>query len=165
MMLKYALSSAFLVATRAFVVAPRRARGVPSHLFLLDNLFSNQPKGQNSNNGNNHYPIYADESVMNPKAHGTSATPVQQNLRWNCDYASADRICNFNRHYAEHAGYWQTTDFLKTYKNEEQPIKFYDSNTGELLFTAPVGRSMEGTTLVLTLVALRFAEVLFPIQY
>lgn len=53
------------------------------------------------------------------------------------------RICNFNRHYAEYAGYWETTDFLKSLKDEEQPIQFYDSVTGALLFTAPVGRTME----------------------
>jgi hypothetical protein len=38
---------------------------------------------------------------MSPKAHGTSSTPVQKDLRWGCDYDTADRICNFNRHYAE----------------------------------------------------------------
>lgn len=32
------------------------------------------------------------------------------------DRETADRICNFNRHYAEYAGYWQTTDFLKYVK-------------------------------------------------
>jgi hypothetical protein len=43
------------------------------------------------------------------------------------------------------AGYWQTTDFLKSIKEgkEELPVKFYDSVTGKLLFTAPVGRTME----------------------
>jgi hypothetical protein len=57
----------------------------------------------------------------------------------------SSRICNFNRHYAEYAGYWETTDFLKAVASgeEEQPIKFYDSVTGALLFTAPIGRSME----------------------
>lgn len=30
---------------------------------------------------------------------GTSAVPVQPNLRWNVDKDVADRICNFNRHY------------------------------------------------------------------
>jgi hypothetical protein len=25
---------------------------------------------------------------------------VQKNLRWGCDFETADRICNFNRHYA-----------------------------------------------------------------
>lgn len=45
----------------------------------------------------------------------------------------------------QYAGYWQTTDFLKSIKEgkEEVPIKFYDSVTGKLLFTAPVGRTME----------------------
>jgi hypothetical protein len=46
-------------------------------------------------------PILAEDTIMNEKAHGTSPAPVQKNLRWNCDYETADRICNFNRHYAE----------------------------------------------------------------
>jgi hypothetical protein len=45
--------------------------------------------------------VMGDETLMSPKAHGTSATPVQKDLRWGCDYDTADRICNFNRHYAE----------------------------------------------------------------
>jgi hypothetical protein len=45
--------------------------------------------------------ISGDESIMSPKEHGTSHTPVQSNLRWDCDGKLADRICNFNRHYAE----------------------------------------------------------------
>ena len=89
------------------------------------------------------YPIMAEESVMSQKKHGTSDSPVQKDLRWSCDYETADRICNFNRHYAEYAGYWQTTDFIKSLKDEELPIKFYDSVTGKLLFQAPVGRSLE----------------------
>lgn len=28
---------------------------------------------------------------------GTSAVPVQENLRWGCDVKKADEICNFNR--------------------------------------------------------------------
>ena len=46
------------------------------------------------------FPIYGEESIMRPKAHGTSEKPVQENLRWGCDWKTADRICNFNRHYA-----------------------------------------------------------------
>ena len=45
--------------------------------------------------------VMGDETLMSPKAHGTSSTPVQKDLRWGCDYDTADRICNFNRHYAE----------------------------------------------------------------
>jgi hypothetical protein len=45
-------------------------------------------------------PIQGDESIMSEKKHGTSETAVQKDLRWGCDYDTADRICNFNRHYA-----------------------------------------------------------------
>jgi hypothetical protein len=51
-----------------------------------------------------------------------------------------------HRHYAEFAGYWTSTSFLKAAKEDydgETPLKFYDSVTGKHLFTAPVGRSME----------------------
>jgi hypothetical protein len=92
------------------------------------------------------FPIIAEEEVMSQKAHGTSEKPVMKNLRWNCDYDTADRICNFNRHYAEYAGYWRTTEFLKSckdLKSEDLPIKFFDSVTGALLFEAPKGRTME----------------------
>ena len=44
------------------------------------------------------------EEIMSKKAHGTTAEAVQKNLRWNCDRDTADRICSFNRHYAECAG-------------------------------------------------------------
>eukprot|EP00966_Prymnesium_polylepis_P210513 4874870-Prymnesium_polylepis.1 len=51
--------------------------------------------------------VMGDESIMSQKAHGTSATPVQQKLRWSCSVDIADNICNFNRHYAERGGYWE----------------------------------------------------------
>lgn len=88
------------------------------------------------------FPILCDESVMSPKAHGTSEKPVMKNLKWGCDYDTADRICNFNRHYAEYAGYWSTTKFLEEV-DRENPTKYYDSVTGKHLFTAPIGRTME----------------------
>jgi len=56
------------------------------------------------------------------------------------------RVGNFNRHYAEHAGYWKSTRFLAEEPDENTPtreVNFYDSNTGKLLFTAPKGRSFE----------------------
>ncbi|MGK3745445.1 MAG: peptide methionine sulfoxide reductase MsrB [Bacillariaceae sp.] len=89
------------------------------------------------------YPIMAEESVMSQKGHGTSQSPVQKELRWNCDNETADRICNFNRHYAEFGGYWESTTFLSSVKDTDQPINFYDSVTGELLFKAPIGRTMD----------------------
>jgi peptide methionine sulfoxide reductase MsrB len=107
-------------------------------------------------NNNNHtqlnasaqsLPIIGEEEIMSQKEHGTSSKPVMKNLKWNCDYETADRICNFNRHYAEYAGYWQSTTFIKDIreaaKNNQIPMKFYDAVTGKLLFTAPIGRTVE----------------------
>jgi peptide methionine sulfoxide reductase MsrB len=89
------------------------------------------------------YPIRGEESLMSPKAHGTCTQPVQKSLRWGCDWDTADRICCFNRHYAEHSGYWANKKefFVEMEKNEE--IAFYDSVTGKPLFVAPRGRTME----------------------
>ena len=90
--------------------------------------------------------VMGDESIMKPKAHGTSETPVQQNLRWNCDRQTADNICNFNRHYAEHRGYWTKTTFFDEAKKEwedKSEVQFFDSNTGKLLFVAPRGRTYQ----------------------
>lgn len=90
--------------------------------------------------------VHGDESIMSPKEHGTSKTPVQSKLRWNCDSKVADQICNFNRHYAEYSGYWLATSFLEEAdiaEKEGTPIMFYDSNTGKPLFQAPVNRSWQ----------------------
>jgi hypothetical protein len=76
--------------------------------------------------------------------HFVACRPVQENLRWNCDRKKADEICNFNRHYAEHSGYYEKTDFKGEARAAKDPMEFYDSNTGKLLFTAPaVGRTMD----------------------
>jgi len=87
--------------------------------------------------------VMGDEAIMSQKAHGTSETPVQQDLRWHCDVGTADKICNFNRHYAEFAGYWETTSFLKDESEASGVIDFFDSNSGKLLFQAPKNRSFE----------------------
>jgi len=79
---------------------------------------------------------------MAAKAHGTCTQPVMKNLRWNCDHATADRICCFNRHYAEHSGYWETTRFLSEV-NKDAETTFYDAVTGKPLFIAPRGRTFE----------------------
>ncbi len=85
------------------------------------------------------YPIIGPASIMALKAHGTSEVPVQENLRWACDATVADRVCNFNRHYAEYSGYFQTRKtFLKDVK-EGHEITYYDSNTGKPLFVVPRG--------------------------
>eukprot|EP00051_Salpingoeca_urceolata_P017299 m.234685 g.234685 ORF g.234685 m.234685 type:complete len:238 (-) comp18916_c5_seq11:233-946(-) len=88
-------------------------------------------------------PVMGSESLMSKKEHGTSKTPVQSNLRYGCDHKLADRICNFNRHYAERSGYLSSTKWLKTVRDAEEPVVYYDSNSGKPLFRAPVGRSFE----------------------
>eukprot|EP00573_Skeletonema_grethae_P006910 CAMPEP_0201709484 /NCGR_PEP_ID=MMETSP0578-20130828/58126_1 /ASSEMBLY_ACC=CAM_ASM_000663 /TAXON_ID=267565 /ORGANISM="Skeletonema grethea, Strain CCMP 1804" /LENGTH=209 /DNA_ID=CAMNT_0048198461 /DNA_START=118 /DNA_END=748 /DNA_ORIENTATION=- len=78
--------------------------------------------------------VMGPESIMSKKAHGTSATPVQQNLRWNVDRDVADRICNFNRHYAEYSGYFKAVPEFMNETNDtpaDKEITFYDSNTGK----------------------------------
>jgi len=92
------------------------------------------------------YPVMGDESMMSKKAHGTSDKAAQKDLMYGCDYDTADRICNFNRHYAEHSGYAFTgsktwVDAVKASAGKE--ITFYDSVTQKPLFIAPRGRSAD----------------------
>lgn len=89
------------------------------------------------------YPIYCTEEVMSQKAHGTCETAVMKNLRWACDYSTADRICCYNRHYAEYSGYWLSTNFLKEVNADSGEITFYDSVSGKPLFIAPRGRTFQ----------------------
>lgn len=87
-------------------------------------------------------PLVGTEEIMSQKAHGTTEEAVQEDLRWSCSGQVADRIVSFNRHYAEHAGYWLETSFLTENSiPPEEPITFYDSVTGKPLFRAPIGRS------------------------
>mmetsp|Transcript_16822 Transcript_16822/g.36588 ORF Transcript_16822/g.36588 Transcript_16822/m.36588 type:complete len:165 (-) Transcript_16822:167-661(-) len=88
--------------------------------------------------------VMGTEDIMKPKEYGTSAVPCQKDLRWGCDYDTANRICNYNRHYAEHSGYFEGTTFRKECEStdEGKEITFYDSNTGKPLFVAPRGRTM-----------------------
>eukprot|EP00545_Synedropsis_sp_CCMP1620_P007672 CAMPEP_0119015428 /NCGR_PEP_ID=MMETSP1176-20130426/10995_1 /TAXON_ID=265551 /ORGANISM="Synedropsis recta cf, Strain CCMP1620" /LENGTH=219 /DNA_ID=CAMNT_0006968719 /DNA_START=156 /DNA_END=812 /DNA_ORIENTATION=+ len=89
--------------------------------------------------------VPGDASIMSKKEHGTSHVAAQSNLRWGCDQEPADRICNFNRRYAEHAGYFrQDTSFLANTQDTvstDNPLEFFDTNTGKLLFTTPKDRS------------------------
>jgi hypothetical protein len=134
----------FMVGGRPSLLAGASPTTSPTRLRFFDKLFS----AASGDTSTKKYPVMAGEELMKPKSHGTSDKSVMKDLRWNCDFETADRICNFNRHYAEYAGYWQTTDFLKAVKegvdgtDEANPIQFYDSVTGKLLFRAPIGRSM-----------------------
>lgn len=93
------------------------------------------------------FPIYGDESIMSKKAHGTCANAPADVLRWGCDAKTCDRVCCFNRHYAEHSGYFSGTQFVEFARAAEArgelPISFYDPIDGKVLFRAPVGRTVD----------------------
>jgi hypothetical protein len=77
--------------------------------------------------------VMGTEEMMSQKEFGTSAVPIQKDLRWSCDVETADRICNYNRHYAEYGGYWErATSFLQEESEASGEITFYDSNTGKV---------------------------------
>ena len=84
---------------------------------------------------------------MSQKAHGTTESAVQQNLRYGVDWSKADQICCYNRHYAEHSGYAWTAaiNWVEQCRSlkEGDTITYYDSVTGKPLFEAPKGRTME----------------------
>ncbi|GAB5357701.1 hypothetical protein AAMO2058_000397100 [Amorphochlora amoebiformis] len=89
-------------------------------------------------------PVMGEEKLMVRKAHGTCSKPPQQNLRWGCDFGTADRICCFNRHFAEYGNYWLETGFFadaNRANGQMRKITFYDSVYGYPLFKAPQGRS------------------------
>ncbi len=86
---------------------------------------------------------YGDESIMAPKAHGTSEKPVQEDLLYGVSNKLADKITNFNRHFAEMGGYFRSTPFEDAVLEAKGPVTFYDSVTGKPLFVAPIGRSAE----------------------
>lgn len=86
---------------------------------------------------------FGDESIMVQKAHGTSPAPVQSDLLYGVDNSLADRICNYNRMFAEMGGYFQKTTFEDTVLKAQGPITFYDSVSGQPLFVAPMNRSAE----------------------
>ena len=83
---------------------------------------------------------------MSKKAHGTCSQPAMKNLMYGCDHGTADRICCFNRHYAEYAGYafGGTRTWIKEItENGGVEVTYYDSSTGKPLFVAPRGRTVE----------------------
>lgn len=81
-----------------------------------------------------------------PGAFGSCPSEVQQSLRWGSDRSTGNRICCHNSRYAERAGYWLTTSFLKAQREPTRAsaeVTFYDSVTGLPLFVAPRGRSWQ----------------------
>jgi peptide methionine sulfoxide reductase MsrB len=86
-------------------------------------------------------PKFGDESLMTNKGHGTTSQKVQDSLLYGVDNKLADRICSYNRHFAENAGYFESTNWAQTVLTATEPVTFYDSVTGKSLFQAPVGRT------------------------
>lgn len=81
---------------------------------------------------------------MHKKAHGTCENPVQEKLKWNVDRANADKICCFNRHYAEYSGYFESEGVTWLSEvNREKETTYYDSVSGKPLFIAPRGRTFD----------------------
>ena len=84
------------------------------------------------------------DDVMSPKEHGTCPKPTMDDLRFGADHKTADRICCYNRRYAEFSGYWHGAG--KTLESELRAagqLTFYDAVTGKPLFEAPKGRSVD----------------------
>lgn len=86
---------------------------------------------------------YSDESLMSQKGHGTTDIPVQENLKYGVPRKLADKICSYNRHFAENAGFFQQTSFRDEMLSAKGPVTFYDSVSGKPLFVAPVGRTVD----------------------
>ena len=61
---------------------------------------------------------------------------------YGCDFETADRICCYNRHAAEHRGYFMKTRWAKEV-DQTKETTYYDSVSGKPLFIAPRGRSFE----------------------
>ncbi len=111
---------------------------------LLTNLPHSALSLSMSNSGSK--AVTGDESLMRPKAHGTCEAPVMDNLRWQVDREDADRICCFNRHYAEPSGYFEGMqaflDEMAEAGAQGKEVTFYDSVSGRPLFIAPRGRTV-----------------------
>ena len=100
--------------------------------------------------------VKGDETIMCAKAHGSTATPVQEKLRWGVKPELAEAIGCHNRNGAEPNMYFtECIEFTKALRwsreqqlrdaevTDTEPIVFYDSVSGFPLFVAPVGRDVD----------------------
>ena len=83
--------------------------------------------------------VMGDEAIMSKKAHGTSATPVQKNLRWNCDFETADRICSARAHERS-----PTADFNRPHAHERAALPQANRPGGKRVLAAEVEGRCEG---------------------
>ena len=84
--------------------------------------------------------------MMSKKAHGTTENAPAKDLRFGCDLETTDRVCAFNRHYAEHSGYsFQAPRTWLKHLAEvgDSEVTYYCPFTGKPLFVAPKGRTQK----------------------
>ena len=110
-----------------------------THLFKTGNEMSNAGSQKKKSPK---LPLLGPEEIMSKKAHGTTDRPVQDSLRYGVDRSTADRICCFNRHYAEHSGYFKSKKWIPAIRGKGE-VTYYDSVTGKPLFVAPRGRTLD----------------------
>lgn len=133
--------SALHQSTARFAEMPRRNFLEAGAAALFVSAVTTSPAQADTNVGGRIQ--FGDESIMNQKAHGTSESPVQTNLLYGVDNKLADKICNYNRHFAEMGGYFRSTDWETLVMQADGPLTYYDSVTGKPLFVAPINRSKE----------------------
>jgi len=51
--------------------------------------------------------VYGADDIMSPKEQRTSSAPVQETLSYGVSRSLADKICSFNRVFAEMGGYFE----------------------------------------------------------
>ena len=82
-----------------------------------------------SSEGNNSPIVMGDERLMAPKAHGTTEAEVQADLLYSVNRQLADKICSFNRRFAEPGGSWEKSPLASVMSKSDGPVTFYDSVT------------------------------------
>lgn len=87
--------------------------------------------------------VAGDEALMAQKGHGTCRRGPQAPLRFGVDAKTADEICCFNRHYAEHSGYFRGKPGFAELIRKGGEVTFYDSIENKPVFIAPRGRTAE----------------------
>lgn len=91
--------------------------------------------------------VIGSEALMKKKGHGSCVSTVQSNLRFGVEREVASRLCCFNRYFAEPKGYITSAESgwereLKSFaQNSKEPMEYFDSVSGRLLFAAPKQRS------------------------
>ena len=67
-------------------------------MFKLDNQYWSNLQTAITNKT---LPMIGEESIMCDKAHGQCAQPAMRNLKWNCDWETADDNCCYWREFCE----------------------------------------------------------------